>query len=298
MNRNILLKGFNYLAKRGKLNWMSDRMYIDLMFLFRIGKKVDWNDPKTFNEKLQWLKLYDRRPEYHRMVDKYEAKKYVSSKIGDQYIIPTLGVWDRVEDIDFDSLPHSYVLKCTHDSGSIVLCPDKEQLDKEKAINILKTGLGRDMYYWGREWPYKGLKRRIIAEQFLRDESGTDLKDYKVLCFNGEPKLIELHQQRYTKDQAQDIYDTNWNKLDITQNGVSLYRGTDSEIPKPDALDDMLNLSRVLSRGIPHLRVDWYSIKQKLYFGELTFFDGSGFEPWDNPEDDLMMGGWILLPKK
>ena len=298
MNDNFLYESFNYLAKKGMLNWLNDKLYIDYMFKYRIGSKMDWENPVTFNEKLQWLKLYDRRPEYHIMVDKYEVKKYVSSRIGDQYIIPTIGLWEKVEDIDFNSLPNSFVLKCTHDSGSIVLCPEKKNFDKEKAISKLRKGLNRDMFYWGREWPYKGLRRRIIAEQFLRDESGTDLKDYKVLCFNGEPKLIELHQNRYTSNQSQDFYDTNWEKLPISQNGVSLYQVTNKRIPKPDTLDEMIVLSRILSKGIPHIRVDWYSIDKKLYFGELTFFDGSGFDPYDDPKDDEMLGSWISLPKK
>ena len=298
MNDNFLYKSFNYLAKKGMLNWLNDKLYIDYMFKYRIGSKMDWENPVTFNEKLQWLKLYDRRPEYHIMVDKYEVKKYVSSRIGDQYIIPTIGLWEKVEDIDFNSLPNSFVLKCTHDSGSIVLCPEKKNFDKEKAISKLRKGLNRDMFYWGREWPYKGLRRRIIAEQFLRDESGTDLKDHKVLCFNGEPKLIELHQNRYTSNQSQDFYDTNWEKLPISQNGVSLYQVTNKRIPKPDTLDEMIVLSRILSKGIPHIRVDWYSIDKKLYFGELTFFDGSGFDPYDDPKDDEMLGSWISLPKK
>ena len=298
MRNTLFFRGFNYLAKREMLNWMSDKAYIDLMFQYRIGKKIDWKNPKTFNEKLQWLKLYDRRPEYHSMVDKYEAKLYVSSQIGEQYIIPTLGLWDSVEEIDFVSLPDSFVLKCTHDSGSIVLCPDKKKFNKEAAFKKLNHGLNRDMFYWGREWPYKGLKRRIIAETYMRDESKTDLKDYKVLCFNGEPKLIELHQQRNTKNQTQDYYDTNWNLTEITQNSTHIYKESKQSVEKPAALEEMLALSARLSQGIPQLRVDWYSISGRLYFGELTFFDGSGFEPYDKYEDDLMLGSWITLPHK
>lgn len=279
MKDTLFFRSFNYLAKKGMLNWMSDKKYIDLMFQYRIGKKMDWDNPQSFNEKLQWLKLYDRRPEYHDMVDKYEAKKYVSSQIGEQFIIPTLGLWDRVEEIDFASLPDSFVLKCTHDSGSIVLCPDKKQFNKDAALRKLNHGLNKDMFYWGREWPYMGLKRRIIAETYMRDESMTDLKDYKVLCFNGEPKLIELHQQRNTENQTQDYYDTNWELTGITQNSTCTYKESKLTIEKPDTLEEMLSLSAKLSKGIPQLRVDWYSVKGRLYFGELTFFDGSGFEP-------------------
>lgn len=298
MKDTLFFRGFNYFAKRGLLNWMSDKTYINLMFQYRIGTKINWDNPQSFNEKLQWLKLYDRRPEYHDMVDKYEAKLFVSSQIGEQYIIPTLGVWDRVEDIDFELLPDSFVLKCTHDSGSIVLCPDKKQLNKEDAFMKLNRGLNKDMFYWGREWPYVGLKRRIIAEKYMRDESGDDLKDYKVLCFNGEPKLIELHQQRNTVNQTQDYYDTNWKLTEITQNSTHTYKESKKAIKKPKTLEEMLALSAKLSQGIPQLRVDWYSIHDHLFFGELTFFDGSGFEPYDKYEDDLMLGSWITLPNK
>lgn len=296
MEKSIMLRVFNRLAKNDMLTWIPDELYLKTMFMFRLGYPLNLRKPKTFNEKIQWLKLYDRKPEYAQMVDKYDAKLFVSDRIGDRYIIPTIGVWDCVDDINFDYLPNQFVLKCTHDSGSIIICPDKGKLDKNAAKKVLSKGLSRNMFDWGREWPYKNLKRRIIAENYLRDESGYDLKDYKVLCFNGEPKLIELHQNRYTANQSQDYYDTDWKKTGITQNGTQVFKATNQPVDKPKTLQEMLELSRILSKGIPLLRVDWYSIRDQLYFGELTFYDGSGFEPYDSYDDDLLLGSWIELP--
>ena len=257
---------------------------------------MDLDNPKTFNEKLQWLKLYDRRPEYTTMVDKYEVKFYVAEHIGEQYIIPTLGVWNHFDEIDFDILPDQFVLKCTHDSGGLIICRDKGKIDIRKAKKKIEQSLKQNFYYWGREWPYKNVIPRVIAEEYMEDEYGRELKDYKVLCFNGVPKLIELHSGRYTNHHTQDFYDTDWNKLTISQTGLPDYQVTSEVFPRPNALQEMISLSRVLAENIPHIRVDWYLIHGQLFFGELTFFDGSGFVPFDDPKDDLMMGDWITLP--
>lgn len=288
---------FLMLNEHGLLNWLPDRIAIKIIFYYRLGKKLDLDNPKTFNEKLQWIKLYDRRPEYVKYVDKYAVRQYIAETIGDGYLIPLLGVWDKAEDIDFTKLPDQFVLKCTHDSGSVVFCRDKATFNQTRAIESLKKHLKKSGYIHGREWPYKNVPRRIIAEKFMVDESGDDLRDYKVLCFNGEPKLIEFHRKRYTCEQTQDFYDINWNKTTISQSGLSSYQVYSDAVPKPEKLNEMLALSRKLAEGIPHVRVDWYSIFGKLYFGELTFFDGSGFDPFDSFEDDVMLGGWIRLPK-
>ena len=289
-------KAVFYLGIHGYFKFLKDRDFISLMYYCRFGEKPDLNEPKTFNEKLQWLKLYYNGDEYKDLVDKYEVKKHVTEKIGSEYVIQTLGVWDTAEKIDFDSLPNQFVLKCTHDSGGLVICKDKKTLDKKKAIRKLRKAL-RNNYYWvGREPFYKNIKPKIIAETYLTDETSCDLKDYKVLCFSGVPRIIELHAGRYTDHQSQDFYDTEWNKLSISQNGVSAYQATNIIEPRPETLNQMIEFSRVLSKDLPHLRVDWYSIGNKLYFGELTFFDGSGFDPFDNPSDDLLFGSWISLP--
>lgn len=288
---------FIYNAAHGKYNDMADDEYLKQMFKIKLGKDLDLLNPITFNEKLQWLKLYDRKPIYTTMVDKFAVKKYVAEIIGEQYIIPTLGVWNSAEEIDFNMLPDQFVLKCTHDSHSHVICRDKKTLNRAEAVDRLRKALKRDYYLRFREWPYKNVKPRVIAEAYLEDEFGKELRDYKVLCFNGVPKLIELHQGRFTDHQTQDFYDTNWVKTGISQAGLSDYQVTETSVPKPAALDEMLKLSAKLAKDISHVRIDWYIIRGRLYFGEITFYDGSGFDPFDNPADDVMLGNWIILPK-
>ncbi len=282
------------LNDHGMLNWLPDTVAIKMMYKIKMGKKLQLDNPMTFNEKLQWIKLYDRKDEYIEMVDKYAVRELIKRKIGEDYLIPLLGVWDCAEDIDFEQLPNQFVLKCTHDSGSVIFCKDKNNFDVDAAIKSLKKHLKRSGFTHGREWPYKNVPRRIIAEKYMSDESGCELKDYKVLCFNGEPKLIELHRGRYGI-HTQDFYDVNWNRTNISQVGTP---NAVDKFPVPESFEQMLELSRILSKGIPHLRVDWYSIYGKLFFGELTFFDGSGFDPFDNPDDDLLLGSWIKLPEK
>ena len=279
--------------------FIPDELYLHLAYKFYIGKKLNLKNPQTYNEKLQWIKLHDRKAIYTIMVDKVKVRDYVANKIGAQYLIPSLGVWDDPEKIDFDALPNQFVLKCNHNSGTgMCICKDKSKLDIAKVKANLKRGLDENYFYHGREWPYKDVPRKILCEKFMVDESGDDLKDYKVLCFNGEPKLIELHKGRFTDHQTQDFYDTEWHKTTISQSGISIFQVDNNVFPKPETLDEMLRLSRILAEGIAHIRVDWYSINGHLYFGELTFFDGSGLDPFDNPDDDLMLGSWITLPEK
>ena len=286
------------IIPRKVLNALPDRLYLRLAFHAKAGYRLNLNAPKSFNEKLQWLKLYDRKTVYRTMVDKYEVKQYVAKMIGEEYIIPTLGLWDMFDDIDFDKLPEQFVLKCTHDSGGLVICKDKKHLDLGKAKEKIEKSLGTNYYCFGREWPYKNVKPRIIAEKYMEDRGSSELRDYKVLCFNGEPKLIELHQGRFTDHQTQDIYDTSWKKTEITQGRIANYQISTGVYPRPNTLEKMIELSRTLSKDIPHVRVDWYSVEDRLFFGELTFFDGSGFDPWDRFEDDLLLGSWITLPEK
>lgn len=283
------------MCYHGYLNWMQDEKYLKLLFYATFGKKLDLKTPKTYNEKLQWLKLHDRNKKYSSMVDKYEVKKYVAGIIGNEYIIPTYGVWDSFDDIDFSKLPNQFVLKCTHDSGGVVICRDKLKFDINGARKKIKKSLKTNYYFACREWPYKDVKPRIIAEKYMVETDGSGLKDYKILCFNGEPKLIELHMNRFAENHTEDFYDVNWNKTTISQTGMPEFKVNQDICPRPINLDKMLNLSKLLSGGISHLRVDWYSVDGHLYFGELTFYDGSGFEPWDDPKDELMMGSWIDL---
>ncbi len=288
----IVLSGYE------KFKFIPDETYLNIMFKFYMDKKLDLNNPRSYNEKLQWLKLHDRKPEYTIMVDKVRVRELVAQKIGAQYLIPLVGVWDNQEDIDFDKLPNRFVLKCNHNSGlGMCICKDKSKLDYARVRNELKKGLSENYYYLGREWPYKDVPRKIICEKFMVDESGEELRDYKVLCFNGEPKLIELHRGRFTDHQTQDYYDVNWNKTAITQNIAAHYGASTDIAPRPSTLEEMLELSRIMSADIPMVRMDWYSVNGKLYFGEMTFFDGSGFVPYDKEEDDLLIGSWIRLPQ-
>lgn len=283
---------FGTLGHRGLFNWMSDEQYLKILYRSRIGHELNLDNPKTFNEKLQWLKLYDRKPEYTMMVDKYAVKKYVADKIGEQYIIPTLGVWDKFEDIDFNQLPDQFVLKCTHDSGGIVICTDKSRFN----IKIAKKRLTRCLkhnYFWGnREWPYKNVPPRIIAEKYMTDESGTELKDYKIFNFDGEPKLIQVDYDRFVKHKR-NLYTTDWKYIEAA---IQYPTDPDHQIEAPKRLEKMLEISRALSKGILHVRTDLYCIDDQVYFGELTFHHGSGLETFTPESLGEEMGKWIKLP--
>ena len=286
---------FSYLTKLGVFNGLSDEQYLKLKYKNIFGRELNLDNPKTYNEKLQWLKIHDRKPEYTTMVDKYAVKQYVADRIGEQYIIPTLGVWEHFDDIDFDNLPNQFVLKCTHDSGGLIICKDKRKLDKVAAKKKIEKCLKRNYYWSGREWPYKNVPKRIIAEQYLsNDEKSDELSDYKVLCFNGEPKLIEIHKGRFSGHHTQDFYDVNWNKTEFEQLEDPL---SDEIMQKPVFADKMLELSRTLAENIPHVRIDWYYTGGKLLFGEITFFDGSGFCPFIDNQDEIL-GSWLTLSQK
>ena len=273
----------------------DDALFIRMKWKLRMDYPLDLDNPHTFNEKLQWIKLHDRKPIYTTMVDKYEAKKYVADIIGEEYIIPTIAVYDRVEHVEFDKLPNQFVLKWTHDSGGIVICKDKSTLDINVAIKKLKKG-ERSHYYWrSREWPYKNVKPRIIAEQYMEDESGYELKDYKFFCFDGEPKALFVATDRGKKDEETkfDFYDMDFNHLPFTNGHPNATR----EIKKPAGFEEMKRIASQLSKGIPHVRVDLYNIKGKIYFGEITFFHWGGMKIFNPREWDYKFGEWIKLPQ-
>ena len=287
---------YAFFASRNLLNWMSDKAYLKMAFRMNVGKRLDLKNPKTYNEKLQWLKLYDRKPEYSQMVDKYEAKRYVADRIGEEYIIPALGVWDNFDDIDFDALPNQFVLKTTHDCGGLVICRDKSKLDKEAAKKKLTKCLKRN-YFWGnREWPYKNVKPRIIAETYMEDEETKELRDYKFFCFDGEVKALFIATDRanVTEETKFDFFDENYNHLQFT-NG---HPNAAKQPQKPMNFEKMKELARKLSEGIPHLRVDFYEVNGKIYFGELTFYHWSGIVPFEPEEWDYTMGSWLVLPNE
>lgn len=270
---------------------IPDRLYLSLLYYKHFHKFPSFNSPQTFNEKLQWLKLYDRRPEYTKMVDKYAAKLYIAEVIGEEYVIPTLGVWDKFDDIDFDSLPNRFVLKCTHDSHSIIICKDKTKLDINAARVIITSGLNRNFYYYGREWPYKDVKPQIIAEKYMEDSRSTDLRDYKFMCFNGKVKCTFVCSDRSSELKVT-FFDNNWHILPFERS----HPASKTIINKPLNFELMIKLAEKLSKDIPFLRVDFYEIDGKVYFGELTFYPGSGLESFQPNEWDTKLGQWIILP--
>ncbi len=284
---------FVTLGHRGFFNWMDDERYLKMVYRISLGKKLSLNPPITFNEKIQWLKLHDRRPEYTDMVDKYEAKKYVANLIGEQYIIPTLGVWDHFDEIDFDKLPNQFVLKCTHDSGGLVICRDKEELDKEKARRTLENCLKHNFFWGMREWPYKNVRPRIIAEEYLEDSQTQELRDYKFFCFDGEVKALFVATDRYTEGEETkfDFFDSNFKHLPF-RNG---HPNADVLPKKPVCFEKMKELASKLSKGIPQLRVDFYEVDGEIYFGELTFSHWSGMVPFEPEKWDKTFGEWLDL---
>ena len=286
---------FNFLAKYGFLNWMNDEQYLRKMFFYIFGYELNLDNPKTYNEKLQWLKLYDRKPIYSTMVDKYAAKKYVASIIGDEYIIPTIGVWDRVEDIDFNSLPNQFVIKCTHDSHGLVICKDKSSLDIESTKKKLSKALKHNYYLKYREWPYKNVKPRIIAEKYMEDSKTADLKDYKFFCFGGQAKCFKVDFDRFIEHRS-NYFSADGEQLKIGEQlcPPDLSR----EIKVPENLMDMRELAENLSEAIPFLRVDFYDVDGKVYFGELTFYPASGFGKFVYEKNDELLGSWLKLPEE
>lgn len=281
------------LYRTAKL-YKSDEKFLKKLFRVRMGKELNIENPQTFSEKLQWLKIHNRHDLQTKMVDKVEAKKYVAELIGEEYIIPTLAVYDTPDQIDFESLPNQFVLKCTHDSGGVVVCKDKSTLNKDEVRAKFGKWLKTNYFYQNREWPYKNVKPRIIAEQYMEDESGYELKDYKWFCFNGEPKALFIAADRGLENEETkfDFYDMDFNHLPFTNGHPNA-----SKLPrKPKGFDKMKELAAKLSVGEPHVRVDFYDINGCVYFGELTFYHWSGMVPFEPKEWDYIFGSWIKLP--
>ena len=281
---------FISLGHRGWFHWMNDELYLKIAYWIKMGKKLHLNPPVTFNEKLQWLKLHDRKPEYTTMVDKYEAKKWVAERIGEEYIIPTLGVWNHFDEIDFDKLPNQFVLKCTHDSGGLVICRDKEKLDKKAARTKLENCLKHNFFWGQREWPYKNVKPRILAEEMV----DMNPVDYKWICLKGEPKVLCMCMDRQKGDLTFNYYDMNFNLLPFEWVHPNIKTGV---VKRPENFDEMKKLAQKLSKGIPEVRVDFYDINGQVYFGELTFYHQSGFAHIHPHEWETELGNWITLPK-
>lgn len=265
-------------------------------FKQRMGFDLNLCDPRSFSEKLQWLKLYDHNPLYTTLVDKYAVKEYVGERIGYEHIIRTLGVWDRFNNIDFALLPNRFVLKCTHDSGGLVICKDKSRLDIPETRKIINKCLNHNYYYGGFEWPYKNVTPRIIAEEYLEDTKTKELRDYKFFCFDGKVKylFIATERQKEGEDVKFDFFDKDFNHLPIRQGHEN------ASVPpeKPLRFEEMKVIAEKLSAGIPQVRVDLYEVDGRVYFGEMTFFHHGGWTPFDPEEWDTVFGKEIKLPPK
>ena len=291
------------LAKAGFYNYLSDQDYIAKQYRVRMGRELNLDDPQLFSEKLQWLKLHDHNPFYTQLVDKYRVREYIAEKIGEEYLIPLLGVWDDPEDIDFDALPDQFVLKCNHNSGTgMCICRDKSKLNIDAVKKGLRKGLRENFYKRCREWPYKDVPRKIIAEKFMASKSAetstNGLDDYRFYCFQGEPEMVYVYQAGTLEFGNKpgiascDIFDISWNHFPFRQKSPP----APSAPPRPANFDKMLAISRSLSQGIPFLRVDFYDIDGQLYVGELTLYPGGGFAPFNPPEWDQKIGSWLTLP--
>ena len=273
--------------------YISDKTYLKLLYETRIGKKLNIKNPITFDEKLQWLKLYDRKDEYTVWADKYEVRNYVAEKLGEQYLIPLLGVWNSADELKLDDLPEQFVLKCTHDSASVCICTNKKNFDWNAAMDKLQKSLNQNYYWHSREWPYKNITPRIIAEAYMTDESGTELKDYKIYTFGGEPYLIQVDFDRF-HNHRRNLYTTEWEYIDET---IEYSKDPNVKIAKPEHLEEMLECSKKLAVGTISLRTDFYSINGKIYFGEITFYQEAGFAHFEHEEFAKKLGDQIKLPK-
>ena len=290
------LKLYVRLGRDSFLKLIRDEKYLKLLFRANMSKKLDLDHPQTFSEKIQWLKLNDRNPLYTKLADKYEVRSHVAQKLGEEYLIPLLGgPWDSFDEIDFTALPERFVLKCTHDSGGLVICRDKSTLDIAEAGKKINGCLKRN-YFWGqREWPYKGIKPRIIAEEYLTDEYGCELKDYKFMMFGGKYKCAFVCSNRFHPDGLNvTFFDPDWQRLPFERK----YHADPRELPKPECYGKMVEMAQTLSKGMIFSRIDLYEANHKVYFGEITLYPGSGMELFDPPEWDKTLGDWLKLPQK
>ena len=274
-------------------SYLPDGIFLKLKYRCYTGRKLNLRKPCLYTEKLQWLKLYDHNPLYTQLVDKYEVKKFIRNKLGDNYIIPTLGVWDRFDDIDFDRLPNQFVLKCTHDSGGIVICKDKSNFNIPQAKVKLEESLKRDFYKSGREWPYKNVPRRIIAEKYMEDDETHELRDYKFFCFNGKPEVVFVASERQNEkaETKFDFFDMGYNHLDIRSGHPN------AVLPpsKPSCFNEMKKLAEELSVGFSHVRIDFYQVNGAVYFGEFTLYHHSGFVLFEPENWNRYFGDLIIL---
>ena len=280
------------LVKKLCSRWLPTKIYLKLLYVLRFGHRLNLNMPLTFNEKLQWLKIYDHNPEYTNDVDKYLVRDKIQDIFGEKYLVPLLGCYKTPEEIKYESLPDRFVLKCTHGTHCSIACTDKTKFDIDAANQSLKKWMKHNYYYDAREWPYKNVRPRIICEEYICDNNN-DLVDYKFLCFSGKVKYIMVHQDIFNEKglHTLDLYTPSWEKTDI-QWGIP---NSSTTLPKPACLNECIHICEILSSGRPHVRVDLYIVDDKIYFGELTYYSAAGFKPFENYADDERLGSLIQL---
>lgn len=275
-------------AAKGWFHGMDDRKYLKACYRAYFGKKLDLENPQTFSEKIQWLKLNDRNPLYTDMVDKYKVKKWVASKIGDVHVVPTFDMWRTAEEIDISSLPNQFVLKTNHDSGGVVICRDKDKFDIEDAKSFLSAHLQNNFFYVGREWPYKDVEPVVFAEKYLDGFDSAGMIDYKFYCFNGEPKFLYVSKGLEDHETAAiSFLNLDWTRAPFARND---YRPFEILPEKPLSYDVMLHFAHQLSEGIPFVRVDFFEYEGTPYFSEMTFYPCAGFMPFEPDAADSDIG--------
>ena len=275
------------------LKFLPDKIYLNLFYFSTTGRFINFKNPKGFNEKQQWLKVNDRRPEYTKLVDKLAVREHIDSVLGEGHLFPLLGKWESFDDVDFSTLPNQFVLKCNHDSGSTKVIKDKSALtqkDFDEMKIFFSRRLSHDFFYAGREYPYKGIKPCIIAEQLMVDEKNPEksIEDYKFFCFNGVPKVMFVATDR-SIDCRFDFFDMEFNHLDI----FNIHPNADKPIKKPELFDEMKDIAAKLSQGMKFVRIDLYELNGRIYFGEYTFFHGGGFQLFSPPKWERKLGDWL-----
>ncbi|MGN8646341.1 ATP-grasp fold amidoligase family protein [Gracilibacillus sp. HCP3S3_G5_1] len=284
-----------FLGGREYLNWIPDEIYLKMFYYSETNQKLNLNNPKTFNEKLQWLKLHDRKNIYSQYVDKFAVRSFIKEHIGEEYLVPMIGIFESVEEIDWEKLPNKFVLKCTHGSGGNIICTDKTKLNIKETKNKLNKWMKRNWYWLGREWPYKNVKPRIICEKFIEQDDGDELRDYRFFCFNGEPKFITVDFSITNKDKTRrNLYDLDWS---LMEQEISYPKELSYKVKKPKKLEEMIDLARKISANIPHVRIDFYYINEKILFGEMTLYHQNGLGRIRPDDFNYEIGSWLELPK-
>ena len=279
-------------GQNGLLNFVPDEVYLKAVFRAETGYRLNLKHPMTYNEKLQWIKLYDRKPEYTMYADKYRVREFISKTIGKKYLVPLIGVYQKAKQIPWKQLPERFVLKCNHASGTNIVCTNKQELDFLLVEQKMNSWLRRNAFWGGREWCYKHIEPCIICEEFLNTQDGKTPDDYKFMCFNGVPRLIQVHHDRYG-NHTLDYYTPDWKKADLHRIDANTSK---TILERPEKINEMLSIAKTLSKGMYYARIDLYYVNGSVYFGEITMYPTGGFSTFTRYEDDLLLGSYIKLP--